>query len=179
MTIVYEIVPQDVIDLNIFTLRNVPAVRSQVLKKQLGVSAAGAAGFLVVSSVVSATITPLAIGSALAIGGVLYVTNRMRHPVAIREIVRKQAAAGDLNMLLGVHQVTLTPEGVRQRSPAAEGLIQWAGVQSVIATTGPVYIFLNDGKAIILPQRAFASEGQKTTFMDDASRFFDVSRKPA
>jgi hypothetical protein len=177
--IVYEVVEEDVADLNLFTAHSLPAVRAAVLKKQAGMSSAAAAIVLAMDWASGTGISGTGVGAALALAAVLFAVNRWQHPRAIRAEIRRSARAGELVSVLGVHHLTLTPDGVVEKSPVGEGKIVWGAVQSVMATTGPVYIFLQDGKALIIPHRAFASEAQKQEFMDTAERFYGAARAAA
>lgn len=176
MTIVYDVGEEDVADLNLFSARSLPTVRHAILKKQLGMSMS-AAGLVLAMDWASGTgVSATGLMLAIALAVVLFAFNRWQHPRAIRTAVGNSARAGELKGVLGVHHLTLTAEGVLERSSIGEGKLLWGAIQSVMETTGPVYIFLQDGKALIIPQRAFASEADKTAFMDAAKHFYSAAR---
>jgi hypothetical protein len=176
MTVVYDVVEEDVADFNLFTIRSLPAVRSAVLKKQGGTSAGAAVIVLAMDWASGTGISVNGLVMAFALAVALFALNRWQHPRAIRAAVARSARTGELKGVLGIHHLTLTDEGVLERSPIGEGKLLWGAIQNVIATTGPVYIFLEDGKALIIPRRAFATEADKTAFMDMAERFYSAAR---
>jgi hypothetical protein len=139
-------------------------------------SAAAAAIVLAMDWASGSGISGTGVAVAIVFAALLFTVNRWQHPRAIRAAVSKSARAGELASVLGIHHLTLTPDGVVEKSPVGEGKIVWGAIQNVTATTGPVYIFLQDGKALIIPQRAFASEAQKSAFMDAAERFYSAAR---
>jgi hypothetical protein len=172
MTLVYEVTEADVVDLNLFTARTVPEVRNTVLKEQLFFSANAAGIVLVMSWVSGRGISVTSIAAALGLAVALFAFNRWRHPRAIRAAVAKSARAGQLAGVLGIHHLALAPDGVQERSSLGEGKLSWTAIQSVVATTGPIFLFLTDGKALIIPHRAFANEADKSAFMETADQFY-------
>jgi hypothetical protein len=176
MTIVYDVGEEDVADLNLFSVQSLPAMRNAVLKKQLGMSASAAAIVLAMDWASGTGISGVGFGIALALAVGLFVLNRGLHPRRIRAAVAKSARTGELKGVLGVHHLTLADDGVLERSSIGDGKLSWDAIQSVMATTGPVYIFLVDGKALIIPRRAFTSEAEKTAFMDAAERYYSAAK---
>src|SRR5690606_25063181 len=75
------------------------------------------------------------------------------------------------NGVLGEHTITLSPEGVLERTAVNEGLHKWSGIHAIVDDKEHLYLMIGEQMSHIIPKRAFASESEALAFADAAKAY--------
>jgi hypothetical protein len=79
---------------------------------------------------------------------------------------------------LGPNRLELADNGVKTAGPAAESLVYWSAIQKITQTGRHLFMFIAPGSALMVPRRAFASDGDFRAFVSAAEQRWKAS-KPA
>jgi len=85
--------------------------------------------------------------------------------VSRRQIRRLRPS--DDGLFLGAQQVTLGDDGIHQESSHHQALYRWPLVQSVGITEQHVFVMVDRIGGIILPKRAFSTDGEREQFVSE------------
>ena len=102
-----------------------------------------------------------------AVGGTLWIV------IIARIQMRRMIPAPD-GSILGPRQVTLSDDGLREASERHETLFHWRGVRSIQITGQHVFVMVDNNAAMIIPRRAFASDGECEQFIGEIQRRVSV-----
>jgi hypothetical protein len=80
-------------------------------------------------------------------------------------------SAADKAKMSCVHNISITPEGVRYSSEQISANLGWSGIQQIVATTDYVFFFLSSHAGHVVPRRAFASSDDFHEFAETAQEF--------
>jgi YcxB-like protein len=77
---------------------------------------------------------------------------------------------GDWRTVLGRHVLSLTPEGIRERSDAGETFYRWHAVTDIFSSHDLIVFLLSSGSGYLVPARSFAGPEAKGAFEERAKR---------
>jgi hypothetical protein len=80
---------------------------------------------------------------------------------------------------LGRQKLTITPETVMQSNAYREVRTRWEAVEKMERTEHYVFIYFSALHALILPRRAFLTDGEFLRFVGEALHFHEAKRRPA
>lgn len=86
-----------------------------------------------------------------------------------RKQVQRMRPAED-GFIVGSLEVFIEDEGLRQRSVHHHSAFQWSVVRGVTVTDKHVFIMVDRIVGIILPKRAFSSDGEREQFVGEIER---------
>lgn len=98
-----------------------------------------------------------------AVGGTLWI-------VIISRIQMRRMIPEPGGYILGPRQVTLSDDGLREVSQRHETLFHWHGVRGIQTTDQHSFVMVDNNAAIIIPRRAFASDGEREQFVGEIQR---------
>jgi hypothetical protein len=78
--------------------------------------------------------------------------------------------------VLGPRQVTVSDDGIKETTRLHESFFRWACVRSVDETAQHVFVMLDRNAGLILPKRAFSTDGDREQFVNEVR---NRSGKPA
>lgn len=90
-------------------------------------------------------------------------------------LASKRQAVGMLSGrpgVLGQRTLSVTPEGIHQRTRAFEELTRWPGIQRIVEDREHIYFFVETHMAHIVPKRTFPSEGEAARFLAEVTRLW-------
>lgn len=68
--------------------------------------------------------------------------------------------------MLGPHAVTLEPQWLAETSSEREVRTRWRSVERLALTDAHIFLYVTGFSAVIVPLRAFASEAEKSAFLE-------------
>jgi hypothetical protein len=77
---------------------------------------------------------------------------------------RNMGPAND-GFILGPRTVSITDDGIREKSQKHESLFRWPSVRSAESVGEHVFVMLDRNAGIIVPRRAFASDAERDQFL--------------
>ncbi|MFC4249923.1 YcxB family protein [Sinimarinibacterium flocculans] len=86
---------------------------------------------------------------------------------------------GDKGGVLGVHEYTLSPEGLREKTDANEGLNRWSGVLSLTKQRHHLLIRISSYMFHIIPRRSFSSAAEFEAFCSQAAELWSAAQQRA
>ena len=130
----------------------------------------------------------LLIGSGVAVGVILGVTLAVTgiqlHVASLmaglfggafwltlfsRLYMRKMAPAVD-SYVLGPRAVSITDDGIIEKSKKHESLFRWSSIRSVDSVSEHIFVMLERNAGIIVPCRAFSSDAERDQFLAEVRR---------
>jgi YcxB-like protein len=81
--------------------------------------------------------------------------------------------------LTGEHTITLSPDGLQERTRVNDSITDWAGLHSIDASQSHIFIYTQPAMAHIIPRRAFPSERDADEFLNTARQYFEEAREQA
>ena len=130
----------------------------------------------------------LLIGAGLAVGVILgltlAVTGVQLHVVSLmaglfggvfwltlfsRLYMRKMAPAAD-SYVVGPRAVSITDDGIIEKSKKYESLFRWSSIRSVDSVSEHIFVMLERNAGIIVPCRAFSSDAERDQFLAEVRR---------
>lgn len=130
----------------------------------------------------------LLIGSGMAVGVILGVTLAVTgvqlHVASLmagllggafwltlfsRLYMRKMAPAAD-SYVLGPRAVSITDDGIIEKSKKHESLFRWSSIRSVDSVGEHIFVMLERNAGIIVPCRAFSSDAERDQFLAEVRR---------
>jgi hypothetical protein len=93
--------------------------------------------------------------------------------------LRRALRDGNWRTVLGRHVLTLTPEGIRERTDAGETFFRWHAVTDVFSSHDLVVFLLSPGSGYLVPIRSFAGLEAKRAFEERAKRLRTDASGPA
>jgi hypothetical protein len=85
-----------------------------------------------------------------------------------RSVIRRRLR--DDRTLLGPKTLTVSPEGLRVRTPKTNTELLWPVITAVDETADSFYLFVSPFAAVIVPKRAFGSEAEVAEFREAVRR---------
>lgn len=83
---------------------------------------------------------------------------------------------GESHGILGEHTITLTPDGLCERTAVNQTTANWRGIYRVVGTPQHIFIFNQPNAAHTIPRRAFASPADAEQFLATAQAYFEAAR---
>jgi Mn2+/Fe2+ NRAMP family transporter len=77
--------------------------------------------------------------------------------------------------LLGEHTITISPEGIRERTAVNDSTHSWDGIHAIVDDKQHVYLFIDTHMAHIIPKRAFDSENGAQAFLITARQYWKAT----
>jgi hypothetical protein len=130
----------------------------------------------------------LLIGSGVAVGVILGVTLAVTgvrlHVASLmagllggacwltlfsRLYMRKMAPAPD-SYILGPRAVSITDDGIVEKSQRHESLFRWSSIRTVDSVSEYIFVMLERNAGIIVPCRAFPSDAEREQFLAELRR---------
>jgi len=133
----------------------------------------------------------IAIAVGFGIGFALSLLNLSSHPttlpamlcgafagafllmVLIGQISRRQMQRmrpADDGVVLGSQELFLEDAGIRQQSGHHQSVFRWTLIRAVAVTDRHVFVMVDRIAGIILPRRAFSSDGEREQFVSEIER---------
>jgi len=169
ITVEYERTIEDLIEFNLFHMRNSPSLRRQALVTQLG-------------AMLLAAIISLAMGYLLGLDkkagtGFLYILTLVLSIVAFFIVpylnrsevingIRKATKEGDNKAILGHQTISLTPDNIFVKSPVGESKYTWASIDKIAQNDQFIFVYISSINAIVIPRKAFSTNSSLQEFMN-------------
>ncbi len=97
-------------------------------------------------------------------------------PLMLRRAMKKRVVQlfvqGEHQGIVGKHTLSLSADGVLDKTSHGRTKTGWRDVHKVVATNEYVFIYLSDTVAHIVPRRAFPDEQRFHEFRDTVIRYF-------
>lgn len=77
---------------------------------------------------------------------------------------------GDWRAVLGRHVLTLTPDGIRERTDAGDTFYRWHAVTDILSSHELIIFLLTSGSGYLVPARCFSEPAAKRAFEERANR---------
>jgi hypothetical protein len=84
--------------------------------------------------------------------------------------LRRALRDGDWRTVLGRHVLTLTSEGIRERTDAGDTFYRWHAVTDIFSSHDLIVFLLTSGSGYLVPARSLAGPGAKRAFEEQAKR---------
>jgi YcxB-like protein len=84
--------------------------------------------------------------------------------------LRRALRDGDWRTVLGRHVLTLTSEGIRERTDAGDTYYRWHAVTDIFSSHDLIVFLLTSGSGYLVPARCFAGPGARRAFEVQANR---------
>lgn len=166
MELTYSLEPEDYWQFNLYLIRRIPAWRTQFLIQMaigpllLFFIAYGKSGFWE------------SLGVGLVAGGLtsawIYWRTKRR---SLNLAAARPGAVGERTL-------TISPEGVQNKTTLSDGVMGWKGIAGLQDTPRYIYLFLDAQIAFIVPKRIFASPQEQARFVADAVTYWEAARRP-
>jgi len=91
----------------------------------------------------------------------------------IRQLVTSMAREGHNRRLFGIHEVTLTKDGITDSGDYGHSFTRWHAIERVARTDEYAFVYVNTMSAIFIPRRAFAFPEEFEAFVDEARRYHE------
>ncbi len=183
MEVVFDINLADIVEYNLFNLKNHPE-----LKKRLAViriTYFSLTAVLVVCGLISLLVMHnTSIGILLFVAGFgllayfLYQNNNSRTRKRIIQAVKRQYKKIP-NEEICKHRVSLAEEGYRVVTDFGDKNTSWSDFTEIIQTHNYLYLFLKPGQAFIVPARAFRDVAGFNSFAEKAMNYFNKAKQPS
>ena len=169
ITIEFERTIEDIIEFNLFHMKNSPSIRRQALITQVAAAAL-------------AVMVSLSTGYLLGIDkkagtGFLYVLTLVLSIAAFfvvpflsrAEVIngfRKATKEGDNKAILGNQTISLTPDNIFVKTPAGESKYTWAVIDKIVQNDKYIFLYISSINAIVIPRKAFSTDSSLQEFVD-------------
>jgi len=84
--------------------------------------------------------------------------------------MRRALRDGDWSSMLGRHVLTLTAEGIREKTDAGDSFFRWQAVTDVFSSDEVIVFLLSPGSGYLVPTRSFAGTEATRAFEERARR---------
>ncbi len=159
LEVTYALEKSDYLQYNKFVISRVPALKWQVLFRFFFVPAVIGAEFFVLHLAFFYALIFLGV----ALGWVSYLLWVQRRTV----IAQAQARPG----ALGLHTVSLQPDGFYSQSAVQDTRVKWQNITEVADSPQMIAFFLSPRFGFIVPKRAFADPAQAQAFLETARAY--------
>lgn len=75
--------------------------------------------------------------------------------------------------ILGEHIISISPEGIRERTLINDGIIIWAGIKKISTNKKYIYIFIDNMMGHIIPKESFSTKEEADEFLNTALMLWD------
>lgn len=89
--------------------------------------------------------------------------------VIVRSQMQRMRPAED-GIIIGSHEISLTDEGIRQRSGRHQSDFRWSLVRATSVTDQHIFIMIDRIVGIIVPKRAFSSDAERDQFVSEIQK---------
>jgi hypothetical protein len=114
----------------------------------------------------------IALGAALALGGVVLYARLMQPRLLLRALRQGQNA----DKFLGWRRLTIDAEGIHATSEFASSVYLWHGIDRIGQTPDHAFFYINTTMAIVLPRAAFREDAAFKDFVNMARRYYRIGR---
>ncbi len=90
---------------------------------------------------------------------------------SIRRRLNKLLAGGKNNGTHGIKSITIGPDGVHSSDEQSEAQIKWSAIEKIANSPSATYLFIGALSAVIVPHRAFATDGERMEFVSLAEKY--------
>jgi len=92
-------------------------------------------------------------------------------------LFRKMAREGRNASLLGPRTVTISPEGVAEKTEVSESNYRWSTVERICTTDDYAFLYVSALSALIVPKRAFSAPSEFAAFVSEARKYADMAKQ--
>lgn len=160
----YELTARDYMDFNFYHLNNSKSMKKLVFTQRFIIPL-----FYFAFPFILSRSTNISFMNWMLMSVGLYIlwvwTSPRKMQGSITKKINKALKEGKLEKLLGEHTITLNDEGIVDSGKGGEAKAPWNSIYDVTEGKDHVYIFINDTKAYIIPNRAFVKEQLKHDFL--------------
>jgi hypothetical protein len=161
----------DVLYLNLYHYQHSPAFRTKRAVFRFTIPAfAMLAWLLIIYMNPSATLT----GLPLLVVAVVWIGFS---PRLIQRNIRRHVAGmhtkGQVDNTLCRHRLSLTREGVVDKTDTGTARTPWKDVRKIVTTKGHVFIYTSPEMAHIIPKNSFSDESNCREFVETAKRHYE------
>ena len=169
ITVEYERTIEDIIEFNLFHMKNSPSLRRQALVTQ-------------VAAALLAVIVSLSMGYLLGLDkkagtGFLYILTLVLSiasffivPYLSRaEVIngfRKATKEGDNKAILGYQTMSLTPDNIFVKTQIGESKYTWASIDKIAQNDQFIFVYISSINAIVIPRKAFSTDSSLQEFVN-------------
>jgi hypothetical protein len=173
MNIEYERTMDDLIDFHLFHYAHSKVIRQQslgwrILMTLFTVLTPIVVLFLLYRHLLMPVLVMSALGGALIFFLYPYLERR-----SIVGRLRKLVSEGDNSAILGHQAISLSPDGIFNKSQSGEGKLNWSSISKVTRTEKHIYLHIGAMNAVVVPTRAFASGAQREEFLSYVDAHLD------
>jgi hypothetical protein len=94
----------------------------------------------------------------------------------LKKIIKGMVNEGKNRSLFGKHQVILSADGIQDLRELQRTWTSWKAVERIVKMNSCAYIYVSGLSAIIIPVRAFASESEFESFVQEAEGFLQSAQ---
>lgn len=160
----YELNKQDLIDFNLFHITYSKLTRRSFFLQRYILSLS----FLILPFILK-NFTNMPLGYWLVIFILLYLYWVAFYPKRLKKIVSrrisKMLAEGKNKSVVGAHNLTISEDGIVDRSEHSEAKTQFGAIENILEDKEHIFIYVSADTAHIIPTRIFENEAQKNEFL--------------
>jgi hypothetical protein len=167
----YELTIDDFVAFNIFAQHGIPVIKRQ----RLGAHAVFVTIILLAIMELVFGTNPVVrvVASAIACGvSVIFIHALMFNTYAIKKLIRKKIAQGMYGTSLGRQSLEVTADFYIHTKQFQETRGSWQSIETIRTTTDYAYLSYDELHALIVPKRAFASELEWHSFLNDVNAWW-------
>ncbi len=165
MNFEYKLNQQDLIDFNLFHITYAKSTRRSYFIQRYILSLS----FLVLPFIIK-QFTNMPLGYWLVGFTLLYLYWVAFYPKRLKKIVSrrisKMLSEGKKSSVVGSHNLTITENGIVDRSEHSEAKTQFSGIENIVEDKDHIFIYVSANSAHIIPIRMFVNEEQKNELLN-------------
>lgn len=177
MNIEYDINLEDIVEFNIYVLKNHPRLKQRRRIMQISflsfISLVFIGGLILYFTGNDSSLAILLIIIAVGLSGFYWYSSR---PARTRNRIRKAVIRQYRkipNEEMCRHKLTISEEGLLVVTDYEESKAPWSAFSEIVKTPYYLYFFFQPEKAHIIPKRAFSGEKAFNRFVETAMNYFD------
>lgn len=181
MQISFDVVLEDIHAFNLHYATHAELPRRNQFRVRVALTAVLAALLFALGFAISAPLPFWIIGALILLGW--WATYPRRIEAISRASTARLYRDGRNVGMLGPHTVAFDDEWLSELTPHREVRTRWQAVEQAVVTPQHLFLYVSGFSAVIVPLRAFATDAERTAFIEAASsraiRKADGTRTPA
>lgn len=167
MEIEYQCTIDDMVAFNLYHFANSPSLRKQVLVNRLITSTLAVLIVVTGFYIAVGKFLPLPfIAPSLLIGIIIFFYYPSIQKKTFVRAVTKLLKEGKNKASLEKQKLTLSSDGVSERSALGETKVGWSSIEKVVQVKKHIFLYIGSVNAFVIPKRAFLSDESLQEFLD-------------
>lgn len=174
MQVSFTLLERDLVEFNLFHHDHSPTARR--VMRRLKLMVALVAIMLALLSILNAQEPGQAlypVGLWLVAGVVVLVALQLLWPRVVKGNARKLISEGVNRTMLGPRVVTISPEGISQRTNYSDSKYFWPCIERIVTNADYAFVYLSALSAIIIPRAAFKTAEEFEAFVATARQYVE------